>query len=126
MNCEELRDSFELYSLGLLEPGERNEIETHLARGCENCQTKLRDALAMNAMLLASTPAERPHSRLKRRVLATFGLSPAGWGWVGALAAACMRILALWLSVQERRRTAELAEARQAIMQVSAERDRVS
>jgi hypothetical protein len=129
MSCEDLKDSFELYSLGLLpegeDGGERSEIDEHLARGCEVCQRNLRDALAVNALMLAAVPQTRPPARLKRRVLAGFGIHPAGWGWLGALAAACMLVVTVWLSVQERRRATELAEARTTLLQVSAERDRL-
>jgi hypothetical protein len=41
MNCEELRDLYELYTLGLLDGEEREEIDTHLARGCEACRKSL-------------------------------------------------------------------------------------
>ena len=126
MSCEELKDAFELYSLGLADEDERSEIETHLARGCETCQKNLRGALALNAMMLASVPAAPPRSRLKRRILAGFGAQPSGWGWLGALAAACMLLVALWLSVQERRRSSELADARQNLIRVTAERDRLA
>lgn len=125
MTCDELQDAFELYALGALEDEERGEIETHLARGCQTCQGRLNDALALNALMLSSTPAAVPPARLKRRVLASFGIERSGWGWLGAFAAALMLMLALWLSVQERRRAAELAEARREAIQVEADRDRL-
>ena len=45
MNCQELRDMYELYALGVLEGGERAEIEEHLGRGCETCRRGLADAV---------------------------------------------------------------------------------
>jgi hypothetical protein len=125
MICEELKDAFELYSLGLAEEEERREIEAHLARGCETCRKNLSEALAVKVLMLASAPDVKPASRLKRRIMAGFGIERAGWGWLGALAAACIAVLAVWLSVQERHRTAELAEARQSLIQTGAERDRL-
>jgi anti-sigma-K factor RskA len=125
MKCEELEDLFELYSLALLEAEEKSEVEAHLARGCETCQKHLKDALAMNAVILASVPQTAPPSRLRRRVLAGFGIERAGWGWLGALAAALMLVVALWLSVQERRRENEVAELRRDAIQTRAERDRL-
>ena len=38
MTHEELRDLYELYALGALDPGEKAEIEEHLARGCVECK----------------------------------------------------------------------------------------
>ena len=125
MSCEELKDAFELYSLGLVEEEERAEIEAHLARGCDACRTSLNEALAVNALMLASVPGANPPARLKRRIRASFGRERAGWGWLGALAAACLAALAAWLGVEERHRTAELVEARQALFQRTAEQDRL-
>jgi hypothetical protein len=125
MSCEELEDLFELYSLALLEAEEKSEIEAHLARGCETCQKRLKDALAMNAVILASVPQAAPPARLRRRMLGGFGIERAGWGWLGAFAAALMLVVALWLSVQERRRENELAEVRREAIQTRTERDRL-
>jgi anti-sigma-K factor RskA len=126
MTCEELQDVFELYSLALLDGDEKSEVEAHLARGCETCQKRLKDALAVNAVILASVPQTAPPARLRRKVLAGFGIERAGWGWLGAFAAALMLVVALWLSVQERRRETELAEARREAIQAGAERDRLA
>jgi hypothetical protein len=125
VNCEELKDAFELYSLGLADDEERSEIEVHLARGCDTCRQNLASALALNAVMLASVPDVRPPSRLKRRIMEGFGVHKARWGWLGALAAACMAAIAVWLSIQERRHANELAQTRQNLIQVSSERDRL-
>lgn len=125
MSCHELRELYELYTLGLVEPEERAEIEAHLHRGCAVCQKNLGEAQAVGAVLLASVPDLRPPARLKRRILASVGAQPAGWTWAAALAAACMLVVALWLSDQERRRANELAQTRGELMQVVAERDRM-
>jgi hypothetical protein len=125
MNCDDLKDAFELYSLGLAEEEERSEIEAHLARDCETCQRNLREALAVNALMLASVPPAKPRARLKRRILGGLGIHPSGWGWLGALAAACLAAVAVWLSIQERHRSDELGQARQNLFQMRAERDRL-
>jgi hypothetical protein len=125
MNCEELKEMYELYALGLLEADERDEIRLHLTRGCDQCKAGVNGALALNAMLLSMAPEAAPPARLKRRVLASVGVQRGGWGWLGALAAACMLLVALWLSVEERRRTSELADARHTILRISSERDRL-
>jgi anti-sigma-K factor RskA len=126
MTCADLRESFELYALGVLEDEERAEIDAHLARGCEHCSTALAKALAINAGLLSFVPDQAPPKRLKRRLLAAIGVHYPGWGWVWALSAILAVIVALWLGGQERQRSAELADARRSLMQVSGERDRLT
>jgi hypothetical protein len=81
--------------------------------------------LAVNALMLASVAQAKPRARLKRRILAGFGIEPMGWGWLGALATACLAALAAWLSIQERHRSDELARARQNLLTVRADRDRL-
>lgn len=125
LSCEELQDRLELYALGLLEEEERTGVDAHLARGCETCRKNLREAMTVNALMLGSAPPATPPARLKHRILAGFGVARPGWGWLGGLAAACMLIVALWLSVQERRRESELAEARRDLIQAATQRDRL-
>jgi anti-sigma-K factor RskA len=126
MSCDDLKDSYELYALGLLEGEEKDELESHLARGCETCLHKLTDAHAVNALLLSTTiPEVVPPARLKRRLAASFGLPSSGWTWAAALAAGCMLVIALWLGDQERVRSHELARVRSEVIQISSDRDRV-
>jgi hypothetical protein len=54
------------------------------------------------------------------------GVHYPGWGWVWALSSACLLLIALWLGVQERQRTTELAEARRELLDVNGERDRLT
>jgi hypothetical protein len=125
MTCEELKDMYELYSLGVIEGEEKAEIDAHLARGCVACRKSLSDAVAMNAALLSLAPDMAPPVRLKRRLMASIGVKQTGWGWAAALAAACMLALALWMGVQERERSAELADARQTLLESKIERDQM-
>jgi hypothetical protein len=85
----------------------------------------LKDALAINAMVMSMAPDVVPPARLKRRVLAGVGVQRMSWSWLSALAAACMLMVALWLSVQERSRASELALARRTLIDVSSQRDRL-
>jgi hypothetical protein len=125
MTCGELRDSYELYSLGVLEGEEKREIEAHLGRNCADCQKYLNEALAVNSLVLSHTPGVVPPSRLRRRVMASVGVERTGWTWLAALAAACALIVAMWLSVGKRTADRELAEARRTLQQSVAERDRL-
>jgi anti-sigma-K factor RskA len=125
MTCDDLRDSYELYSLGLLEGEEKREVEEHLARNCAVCQKYLKDALGVNALMLSQAQEVVAPSRLRRRVLSSVGQERAGWEWVAALAAACSLIVALWISLEKRTTDRELTNARVTLQQTVAERDRL-
>ena len=125
MTCDELRDSHELYSLGLLEGEEKREVEAHLSRNCTVCRKYLKDALGVNALMLSQVQEVVPPSRLRRRVMASVGMERAGWGWVAALAAACSLIVALWLGLEKRTTDRELTAARATLQQTVADRDRL-
>lgn len=124
-NCQDFHDDFELYALGVLDPEEKAGIDAHLRTGCATCEAALKNALAVNAIVMSMAPEVVPPARVKRRILAGVGVQGMSWGWLAAMAAACMLVLALWLSVQERSRSAELATARRNLMQVSSQRDRL-
>jgi len=126
MTCEELRDLYELYALGVLEAEDRAEIDAHLTRGCANCKQGLAAALALNAVIMSIGPAEAPSKKLRHRLLASIGYERPGWFWTGALTAALMLALAVWLGTQERERSNQLAEAREQLMQVTGERDNLN
>jgi len=126
MNCADLKEMYELYALGLADGEEKSEIEAHLARGCADCQRGVKQALALNSLLLTTVDAAKPPARLKRRILASIGVRHRSWTWAGALAAACMLVAAVWLGEQERERSRQLAEARRTVLEVSADRDRMA
>jgi hypothetical protein len=126
MTCQELRDCFELYALGILEDGlEKEAIREHLGRKCANCEGAMKDALAMQALLLSQAPEVVPPARLKRRVLGAVGIQPMGWTWFAAACAAAMLVLALWFNVQSYQRGQQLAEVRQNLTVAEADRVRM-
>ena len=117
MTCAELADSYELHAMRLLEEPERAELEEHLLRGCEQCTQGMRRAMEINVSVMALAPEAQVPKRLRRRVLASVGVESPHWGWtLGWLTVtASLLVGVLWFSVQDRRRTAELAEARRAV-----------
>jgi anti-sigma-K factor RskA len=124
--CEDLRDSFELYSLGLLDDSEDVlQIEAHLARGCEACTAHMKEAFAVKALMMSHAPEVVPPTRLKRRVMSAVGVQPMGWTWFATAAAAAMLMLALWFNFESRTRQAELAQAQRTLNETVAERDRL-
>jgi hypothetical protein len=126
MNCDQLRDSFELYSLGLLEEGEEKAaIREHLQRGCISCEASMKDALAVQTLLLSQAPEVVPPARLKRRVMGAVGVQPMGWTWFAAACAAAMLMVALWINVVRRDREKQLADVRNQLAQVTNDRDKM-
>jgi anti-sigma-K factor RskA len=104
MSCEELRDHYELYALGLAEEPERSDIRAHLDRRCAACAGGVQQALGLVAALCASAPAATPPLRLRRRLLASVGVSERHYGWPLAWAAAALLCLsaAVYFSGRER------------------------
>jgi Anti-sigma-K factor rskA, C-terminal len=89
MNCNELRDHYELYTIGLADDPERSEIRAHLNRGCEVCMEGMKRARETAALLGATAAPATPPARLRRRILASAGYEqPRGFGWAPALAGA--------------------------------------
>ena len=94
MTCDELRGSYELYSLGLLQELELSEAREHLGRNCPNCTPELKRALELNTLMLCTVPEAQPSSRLRGRILASVGGTRAspwaailGWGTAAATVA---------------------------------------
>jgi hypothetical protein len=88
MSCEELRDHYELYALGIAEETEGREIREHLGRGCEVCMAEMTRARELASMLgIAAAPAASS-PRLRRRILAAVGVEERRFGWTPFLAAA--------------------------------------
>jgi hypothetical protein len=121
MTHEEMADLYELFVLGVLEPEEATEMESHLARHCPECQAGMRRAWALSALVGGTFP-ERvdPPKRLRRRVLASVGAEPKGGRlWLGALAAltACLLVGVIVLGLESERRAQELADVRTQLRQ---------
>jgi anti-sigma-K factor RskA len=117
MNCEQLRDHYELYALGIAEQPERGEIREHLDRGCETCGAGVKRALEGAALLGASAPEAQPSVGLRRRILASVGAAEErrfGWAiWTPAIAVmAGLLVAALYFGASSRRYENEAAGLR--------------
>jgi hypothetical protein len=88
MNCNELRDHYELYAIGVADEPERSEIRSHLNRECEVCMNGIRQAREVAALLGGSASPAAPSPRLRRRILASVGVEERRFGWAPFLAAA--------------------------------------
>jgi anti-sigma-K factor RskA len=115
MTCDELREDYGLYVLGVLEEPERSEIRAHLARGCQSCLAGVRSARELLTLMGTTAPPAQPPARLRRRVLATVaGEAPPRSIWAPAWAAvaAAALIAVIFLNTRAQHAAVELARAR--------------
>ena len=123
---EEIRELYELYALGVLEPEERSEIDAHLSNGCDTCRRGVKRSAIFNTVLMSFAPEVDPPKALKRKLMAGVGIEPRHFGWMGwAAAAACLLVAALWFNAEEHRRSTELADSRRMLMESNAQVSRV-
>jgi hypothetical protein len=88
MNCNELREHYELYAIGVAEDPERGEIRAHLNRGCEVCMRGVKQAREIATLLGGSAEPSEPSPKLRRRILASVGVEERRFGWAPFLAGA--------------------------------------
>ncbi len=117
MTCEELRDEYELYALGLADEPERSELGEHLHRGCKTCTAGVRGARGTMAALALTAEPMAPPPRLRRRIMASVGQESRGWGWFApvwaAVSALCL-VTAFFFYGRDRDNALQLARAREA------------
>ncbi|MGA2213363.1 MAG: anti-sigma factor [Bryobacteraceae bacterium] len=114
MNCEQLREHYELFALGIAEEPERGEIREHLGQRCAVCGAGVKRALETAALLGASAPKAQPSPQLRRRILASVGSEQRGFGlaWVTALAVAALFAIAVYFGIGNRRYAVDVARMR--------------
>jgi anti-sigma-K factor RskA len=105
MNCEELREEYGAFALGIAEDPERSEIAEHLARECPVCHQGVSEALATTGVIAAAVKIQNPPKDLRRRVVAMVDRKkPQTWAWSllpwGIVAALSIVILAIALPAQ--------------------------
>ena len=115
MNCDQLREHYELYAMGLSEEPERSEIRAHLQRQCEVCMQEIKRARHLLAQLGGTATPAAPSPALRRRILASAGGAQRGFGWAPFLAAALGLALfaAVYFGGRERDLARELARLRE-------------
>lgn len=124
MTCDELRDSYELYTLGIAEDPELSEIRAHLERDCPTCVPGVRGARELVTLIGATAAGAEPPTRLRNRVIAIAGGQKASrWNWSpvwGALAAGAL-IAAVVFNTRAHRASEELAQAAAELRQAQSE-----
>lgn len=123
----QFEEDFELYVLGVLDGGEKAEMENHL-RVCAECRTRLESARARMAMLALAAPSATPPAAVRERLMERFRrerpetLAPqpqvklpvpirprrGAWTPLWAAAAIVLIVAAGWLAVENRRLAGEL------------------
>jgi hypothetical protein len=129
MNCEQLREHYELYAIGLAEEPERSEIREHLNRGCEVCMAELKQARELAALIEGSTVLAEPSPKLRRRILASAGVEPRRLGWWApfwAVAAICAIFAAGFFNSREKELGNQLLGARAQVRQQTIELTRLN
>src|SRR5260370_35036724 len=128
MNCNELREYYELYAIGVAEEPERSEIHAHLNRECEVCMQGIRRAREVLALLGGTAPPAAPSAGLRRRILASVGAEQRRFGWAPFLAAALALALfaAVYFGGPERAWGKELARLREPASQQNIQLTRVN
>ena len=131
MTCDELREEYELYALGVVEEPERSELEAHLARNCDTCVAGVRRAAASVSLLAGLAPQAEPPDRVRRRVMASVGVEPRfQWTWMQTCAAAALAVgLGLfWFEHVRRERVRDIAfhDAMEEVKQAENEKGRLN
>ena len=111
MNCEDLRESYELYALGVLDGAEYDALEDHLNRNCETCIKEFHRAVENNATVLRGIPKLDPPARLRSRILAGFGIDskPVWMRTLPWVTAAAVTLLLLITSISSNRKLTDEA-----------------
>jgi anti-sigma-K factor RskA len=114
MNCEQLREHYELYALGIAEQPERGEIREHLNRQCEACGAGVKRALETLSLVGASAPQAQPSAQLRKRILASVGTEERrSGGWLfWAAAVAGLLVVAGYFGMTSRNYAREAAQLR--------------
>ncbi|HWF10106.1 MAG TPA: anti-sigma factor [Bryobacteraceae bacterium] len=116
MTCEELREDYTSYALGIAGDPERAEIAAHLARQCPNCVPGLASAMATVTAMSGAVKVVQPPRHLRRRVLAAIEPRPTRWSLGAVLpwaitAAMSIALLSIGLSGRRAGDTARLEQA---------------
>ena len=114
MNCDELRDQYELYVLGALDAEERTELDAHLSRPDDPCVSGVRRARERMTSLALMAPEVHPPARLRAKVVNMVGEPKRGWNWAvpWAVAMVGLAVLALWLGVSRREQARIITQIR--------------
>jgi hypothetical protein len=116
MTCEELRDDYTVYALGIAQDPAGGEITEHLARKCPVCVPGVAAALASVSAMSGAVKVVEPPKSLRRRIMSMLGRPEkrslsALLPWAVAAVCAITLLAVSMRTVQPDRDTAVLQEA---------------
>lgn len=118
MNCDEIRDEYGAYALGIAEQPELFEIAEHCSRSCPNCVPGVRDALRVVAAMAGAVKLVDPPRSLRRRVIAMVspGAERSRWPvWLPWAAVATMAVILASVVLPARNSRGDAARLEQAL-----------
>jgi anti-sigma-K factor RskA len=106
VTCEELRDDYGTWALGIAEDPARAEIAAHLARECPDCVRGVRSAMATVATMSAAVKEVNPPKHLRQRVVAMVAPQPKRrYAFLPWAVSAVLAIVLLSVAIPGRQRT---------------------
>jgi anti-sigma-K factor RskA len=130
MNCDELRDHYDLYALDIAEAPERDEIRTHINRRCEVCMAGVKRSLGTATLIGLSAPAAEPSAKLRSRILASVGVEDRHGSWIpwwaSALAIVALAVVAVYFALGNRQYEETAARLRNAMREQTAQIQRLT
>jgi len=117
MTCEELRERYEAFAIGSLDPAEAVELREHLDRQCDICVPGVKRAMTSVAAMSAGVVLKNPPKRLRQRILALVNPKAGeSKSWIfGWALAAVMAVALLSISIPARRQATETAKLEEAL-----------
>jgi hypothetical protein len=118
MTCDELRQDYTSYALGIADDPERSEIVEHLGRKCPNCLRGVASAMATVTAMSGAVPLTDPPKHLRRRVVGVVEKAPKrSWAEIflpWAITAA-MSIALVAIGISGKRESGDTGKLRQAL-----------
>jgi anti-sigma-K factor RskA len=118
MTCDELRQDYTSYALGIADDPERAEIAEHLGRKCPNCVPGVASAMATVTAMSGAVQLTEPPKHLRRRVIASVQREPARWRagiFVPWAITAALSIALVTIGISGRRQSGDTARLQQAL-----------
>jgi anti-sigma-K factor RskA len=118
MTCEELRQDYTSYALGIADDPERAEIEEHLGRRCPNCVPGIASAMATVTAMSGAVQLTEPPKHLRRRIMASVEPEPRRWRagvFIPWAVTAALSLVLLTIGVYGRRQSGDTIKLQQAL-----------
>ena len=129
MTCEELRDDYELYAMGLLDEPGRAELDAHLRREGDPCIAGVQKARELVSSIATTAPEVHAPARLRKKVAGlVVGDEGRRWSWapVWIAVAAGLALVTIWLGISRRDLERTIADFERQLQQKNVELARLN